>query len=443
MTSAPFDSALLGPLLSDPETAELFSDESAVHALLEFEVALARVEERLGVIPAGAGAGIEAAAAALAPDWDRLGRGTVEAGHPVAALVEQLREQAGRPGDYVHWGATAQDAVDTALVLRLRVAFERFDARLRQLVRTLADRASRYRSTVMPGRTRFQQAVPITFGLKAATWLAPLARHRRRLAELRPRTLVVQFGGAAGTLGPLGLRGVSVMEALARELGLGAPPLPWHTQRDGMVEAAGWLAMVAGSLAKFGQDLALLAQTEVAEASDGSAGVSSTMPQKANPVRSEILVAAGRMAGQLLAAMHQGTAQEHERSGSGWTLEWLALPQLAVLTGASLLHAQAAAEALAVAPERMAENTSASGDLLLAEAAAFALASRFPLPQARRMVADACRAARETGEGMLAILERQVPAGVDWQVLRDPRNALGSAETFIDRAVADAVAQES
>ncbi len=427
---------MLAPLLSDAETADLFSDESTLRAMLDFEVALARVEERLAAIPSGTAAAIASAAVAWKPDWKRLGQGSVEVGHPVASLVDQLRAEAGPAGDFVHWGATAQDVVDTALILRVQEALACFDARLCALVQTLADRAEQSRKAVMPGRTRYQQAVPITFGLKAASWLLPLARHRRRLAELRPRTLVVQFGGAAGTLGALGPRGVAILEGLAQELDLGVPAAPWHTQRDGMVELADWLALVTGSLAKMGQDLVLMAQTEVGEASEGSAGVSSTMPHKANPVRSEVLVAIGRMNASLLTAMQHAAVQEHERSGSGWTLEWLTLPQMAVLTGAALRHAQVLAESVAIDPERMRGNVEASHGLLFAEAAAFALASHMPLPQARMLVAEASRMSRASGEALLDILERETDVKIDWQALRNPDNCLGSAEAFLDRAIA-------
>lgn len=434
MTVSPLDSALLGPLVSDSATAALFSDEAAVKAMLEFEAALATVEERLQLIPAGAAKRIAAAAASLEPDWNRLGAGSVAAGHPVAELVRQLRCAAGPAADHVHWGATAQDAVDTALVMRLAVALDRFDARLKGLVEMLSRLAKRYQNCVMAGRTRTQHAVPISFGVKIAGWLVPLARHRKRLAELGPRALTVQFGGAAGTLSALGTRGVEVMRGLAAELGLGVPPGPWHSQRDGLAELAGWLSLVSGTLAKMGQDLALLAQTELGEVSEGSAGRSSAMPHKSNPVRSEILVAIGRANATLLASMHQAAIHEHERSGSAWTLEWLTLPQMAVLTGSSLRLAESVAQSLEANPERMQRNIERSRGLLVAEAAMVSLSKRFSLAEARRIVADASRRARESGQELTAILEREHPAGVDWKALRNPANWLGSSAIFVERA---------
>ena len=441
MTVSPLDSALLGPLVSDSATADLFSDGAAIKAMLEFEAALAVAEERLEQIPHGMAERIVSAAASLEPDRKLLGAGSAAAGHPVAELVQQLRSAAGPAGDYVHWGATAQDTVDTALVTRLAVAVDRFDARLEGLIEVLSRQANRYRDSIMPGRTRTQHAVPLSFGLKVAGWLSPLSRHRQRLAELRPRALCVQLGGAAGTLSVLGSRGVEVMEELAGELGLEIPPAPWHSQRDGLAELASWLSLVTGTLAKMGQDLALLAQTELAEASDGSTGHSSAMPHKSNPVRSEILVAIGRSNANLLSSMHHAAIHEHERSGSAWTLEWLTLPQMAVLTGASLRLGKSVAESLEASPKRMQRNIERSRGLLTAESAAVTLSEHLPLAESRRIVASASRRARESSEELIEILKREVPADIDWNALRDPAQWLGSAAAFIERTIEAASAR--
>ena len=435
MTVSPLSSELLGPLLSDAATAGLFSDEAMVGAMLDFESALARVEERAGVIPAGSATAITEAARSLKPDMRLLGAGSAETGHPVATLVGLLREASGLSGDWVHRGATAQDVVDTAVVMRMSEAVDRFDRRLGEIVDSLAGVARLHRNTVMAGRTRSQQAVPVSFGLKAAGWLVPLGRHRRRLAELRPRALAVQFGGAAGTLGTLASHGTDVMDGLARELGLAVPPTPWHAQRDGLAELAAWFSLVSGSLAKMGQDLVSLAQTEVGEARDGSKGGSSAMPQKSNPVRSEVLVAIGRANAGLLGSVHLASIQEHERSGSAWTLEWLTLPQMAVLTGASLRVGLEVARSIDVNAGRMLRNIESSAGMILAEAAAIALSKHWPQMEARRAVASASRTSRATGEDLIDVLARETRADVDWAALRDPANWLGSADAFIERAI--------
>lgn len=435
MTSAPFGSRLLDGLLSDPRTSALFTDRSALAAMLQFEAALAAAEERCGVIPAGCAQAIAAAARSLKPDLDDLGAAVRQDGHPVAALVRELRAAAGPPGEYVHWGATSQDVIDSALVIRLREALAGLDARLEETIALLAQHAEAHRGTVMAGRTRSRQAVPISFGLKAAGWIAPLKRHRLRLAELRPRLLVVQFGGAAGTLAALGGRGLAVSEALANELDLGLPPMPWHTQRDSFGEAAAWLALVTASTGKIGRDLTLLAQDEVAEVHDGSGGGSSTMPQKSNPVLSEVLAAAATVNAGLLASMQQAALQEHERGGSGWTAEWLLLPQMTVLAGASLRHAATVAGALDVRAEAMRRNIEAAGGLLLAEAAAYALAAHMPLRKAQAIVSQACREASASGCPLIEVLRVSCGAPVDWDRLRDPANSLGAADAFISRVL--------
>ncbi len=432
-------SALLDPLFSDPEVARELSDAESLRTMATVEAALARAEAKLGVIPADAVASIERAVSAFEPDMARIAAGVESAGIPVVALVQQLRAAAGPAGRYLHWGATTQDIMDTGLVLRARRVLAHLDAGLVQVIGHCCTLAQAHRGTLMAARTRSQQALPTTFGLKVAGWLTPLVRHRERLAQLRPRLMVVQFGGAAGTLAALGDRGPAVAQALADELELGAPVGPWHAQRDAFVELAGWLSLVTGSLGKIGQDVALLAQSEVAELREGGGrGGSSTMPQKANPVSSEVLITAARMNAALLASMHQALLHEHERGGAAWQLEWLALPQMASLTGAALRHAASLLAGIEVRAERMRANIDASNGLLLAEAAAFALARVMPLEQAQALVKEGCRAVEASGRHLVDVLRERSDAAIDWRALRDPANYLGATDTLIDRAIAAA-----
>ena len=372
------DSAVFSELFGvDEGIAAAFSDTQRVADLIDVEVALARAEAAAGVIPASAADAIAAAADKLDVDVAALRRSVAGSGVPAIDLVRQLRAAVGpENASYVHRGATSQDIVDTATVLGLRRATTLIEGRLQEAIDALIDLADRHRNTVMAGRTHGQQASPITFGLKAANWLAPFARHRQRLRELKPRVFVVQFGGAAGTLAALGDRGSAVLEALARELDLGVA-VPWHTQRDAIVEYGNWLALVADSFGKIGQDVVLLTQTEVAEvleSADSSRGTSSTMPHKANPIGSEMMVVAARAAGALLAALHASAIQEHERSTHGWQLEWFVLPQMIALTYGSARHAAEVARHLQVNAQRMRDNMSHAGDVVLAESLAFALA---------------------------------------------------------------------
>lgn len=439
MAVSPFDSDIYAPLFADPDIADIYSDTETIRAMLAFEAALARVQGALEIIPADAAARIEAVVAGFSPDIGRLGSGTAATGVPVIALVEQIREAVG--GDaasYVHWGATTQDVMDTGLVLQTGRLLERLEARLETLIRLLAGLADRHRDTVMVARTRSQQALPTTFGLKAAHWLDPLLEHAETLNALRPRLLCVQFGGAAGTLAAYGDRGLELMEAMAGELSLNIPDAPWHTQRQALAEFAGWLSLVSGSLGKMAGDLVLMAQSEVAELRPGTGGGSSTMPQKSNPVGCEAVIAASRLNATLLSGMHQALLQEHERGGPGWQLEWLILPQMACCTGGALKNAIGAVETLVVDEARMRANLDASNGLVLAEAASFALSSHMPRAEAQALVKDACQEVVASGRPLMDVLRARTDAPVDWDSLAHPANYLGSANEIIDRVLAAA-----
>jgi 3-carboxy-cis,cis-muconate cycloisomerase len=443
MVNPSTDPGLFSPLFSDPEVAGQFSDVEFVRAILEVESALAKVEGRLGVIPAEAASRIVETAVNLEVDFERLRSGVEKSGVPVIELVRQLREQAGdEAADYVHWGATSQDIVDTARVLQIRNALATLGSRLGSLIQNLSRLASQHRLTLMAGRTHSQQALPITFGFKVAGWLAPLLRHRERLAEIKPRVLVVQFGGAVGTLAALGESGRQVQGALAAELKLTLPPIPWHTQRDSLAELAGWLSMVNGSLAKMAQDVILLAQSEVGEvreSDDSSRGGSSSMPQKNNPIVSELIITAARTNASLLGSMHQAQIQEHERGTHGWQMEWLVLPQMFTLTAAALNKALCLSQNLAVDEARMHANIVASNGLMLAEAASYALArSSISRASANELVKEACQTVLQEDRHLIDVLQEKTNARVNWSALREESNYLGSANTFIDRVVEEA-----
>jgi len=440
MTTA-LDSQIFGPLFTDAEIVELLSDEAYVRALVRVETALARAEARVGVIPQAAAEQISSSADSTRIDIGALAKGTVRSGFPIIALVQEMRRLVGAEASpYVHWGATTQDIMDTACVLQIRAAIELFKDRIVQLSRYLSALAERHRSTVVAARTHGQQALPITFGLKVAMWLSPLLRHRERLDEISKRLLVVQFGGAAGTLAALGDKGLAVMQALADELHLAAPVMPWHAQRDNFVEFAGWLSLVTGTLGKMAQDVILLAQTEVGELSESAEegrGGSSTMPQKSNPITSEIIAAAARTNASLLSAMHHAQIQEHERATHGWQVEWLTLPQMMLLTGGALKHAVYLAKNLHVDEAKMDENIRRGHDLILAEAAVFALANAMPRGKAEALVKKACGRAITEGKSLIDVVRELsngvVPDGaMDWQSLAKPENYMGETAKIID-----------
>jgi 3-carboxy-cis,cis-muconate cycloisomerase len=444
--TTPLDSAIFGPLFNDQEIATLLGDEALVRSLVEVEIALARAEAWVGAIPAAAAEQI-AAVKVESVDIAALAAGTGRSGFPIIALVKELQKQVGaEAAPFVHWGATTQDVMDTACVLQLCSVTELFRTRLSEIIRSLSALCTAQRKTILAGRTHSQQALPITFGLKAAAWLAPLLRHLQRLEEILPRLLVVQFGGAAGTLAALGDKGLAVAQALADELKLGVPLMPWHAQRDSFVEFAGWLSLVTGSLGKMAQDVILLSQTEIGEVGESAEqgrGGSSTMPQKSNPITSELIVAAARMNGSLLSALHNAQIQEQERATHGWQLEWLSLPQMIMLTGGALKHARYLAENLQVDARAMRVNIARANDVILAEAAVFALAAAMPRQKAEELVKRACAAAVAEHRPLIEVVQRLAAgqigsAKIDWPALARPENYLGETEKMIDRVLESA-----
>ena len=434
----PLDSTIFASLFSDAEISALLTDDAYVRALLEVEAALARAQAKVGVIPSAAAERILKVQADKI-DTGALTQGTIRSGFPIIDLVEQLRKQAGpEAAPYVHWGATTQDIMDTACVLQIRAAIQIFKGRILELLRHLSELAERHRATVLAGRTHGQQALPITFGLKVAGWMAPMIRHAQRIDEISPRLLVVQCGGAAGTLASLADKGLAVTQALADELSLGIPVMSWHAQRDCFVEFAGWLSLVTGTLGKMAQDVILLAQTEVGEAAESGEqgrGGSSTMPQKSNPITSELILAAARTNASLLSALHQAQIQEHERATHGWQVEWLTLPQMMIITGGALTHALDLAQNLQVDEAAMRDNMVRANDVVLAEAAVFALANWMPRDKAEELVKNACASAMSQAKPLIDMIKEiaAVPDGtVDWQALSDPANYLGETDKIID-----------
>jgi len=337
-------SHLLHALAGDPETAALLSDAAELAAMLRVEGALALACAEAGLVAPEAAEAVARVCAGFAPDWDALAAGLARDGVVVPELVAQLRRAVGPDfARAVHLGATSQDVVDTGLVLRLGAMLPLLDGRLVRLEAGFATLAARFGRTALMAHTRMQQALPITAGDKIAAWAGPLPRHRARLAGLAPRLLVLQLGGAVGTRDFYGDKAEAVAAALARRLELGLAP-SWHSQRDTIGELGAVLALVAGTLGKFGQDVALLAQNEVGALRVAGGGGSSAMAHKSNPVKAEVLVALARQAAGLSGTLQQALVHENERSGAAWTLEWLTLPPLLLACGASLRLAEALLE---------------------------------------------------------------------------------------------------
>jgi 3-carboxy-cis,cis-muconate cycloisomerase len=319
MATTVIDSILFRDAFGTPRMREIFSDHALISRYVDVEVALARAEARCGIIPAEAAEEIATRSSVDALEFDLLRHETEIVGYPILPLVHQLVEMCDDAGRYVHWGATTQDIMDTAVVLQIRDALAVLDEDVAELKRILADLARRYRGTPMAGRTHLQQALPITFGYKAAIWLAMIDRHAARLQQLRPRVLTGEFAGAAGTLASLGDRGLDVQRALMEELGLDVPVATWHVARDGLAEVINLLGLVTGSLGKIAYDVMLMASTELAEVYEPfvtGRGASSTMPQKRNPISSELILAASKAVRQHAGLMLDAMIQDFERANA-------------------------------------------------------------------------------------------------------------------------------
>ncbi|MEO9136279.1 MAG: 3-carboxy-cis,cis-muconate cycloisomerase [Casimicrobiaceae bacterium] len=425
----------------------VFSGRARLARMLEFEAALAQAEAGVGVIPRSAANAIEAQCNVDRFDVDAIGKAAWNAGNLAIPLVVALtRNVAGANQDaqgYVHWGATSQDAIDTGLVLQLRDALGLIDADLARLAHSLAAQARRHAGTVLAGRTWLTQALPITLGVKLAATVSALDRHRDRVTSARKHDLVLQFGGAAGTLASLHDKGLAVTQALGQRLALDVPDMPWHTQRDRLCDVASTLGMLTATLGKLARDLSLLAQTEVGEAFEPAApgrGGSSTMPQKRNPVGASIALAAAVRVPGLVATMLSAAVQEHERGLGDWPAEWETLPQIVMLTAGALEAMVEVVGGLDVDEARMRANLDLTRGQIFAEAVQMALAPKIGRDTAHSLVAGACRRAAAEGIHLRDILhaEPDVSAVLDRDAidrLFDPAGYLGESDAYIERAL--------
>jgi 3-carboxy-cis,cis-muconate cycloisomerase len=441
------DSRIYRDMFSTADMREIFSDRALVQAWLDAEVALARAEAAIGVIPHWAAEEIARRAHADGIDLEALKRHTEIVGYPILPLVRMLAAQcAGGAGEYIHWGATTQDIMDTGTVLQVRRAHQILVRDLARLIDAAVSLAAQYRDVPMAGRTHGQQALPITFGFKVAVWIAELSRHQARLGAIAPRLFVGQLGGATGTLASLGPAGLAVQERMMAELQLGIPPIAWHVARDTFAEFVSLLALVCATVAKIGQEIALLQQTEVAEVEEGyveGRGGSSTMPQKRNPITCEALVAIGAIVAQGAALMFAGMRHDHERATGPWHTEWDVIPEACVLTGGALYHATALLHGLIVDPQRMARNLQLTNGLIVSEAVMMALAPAIGRQRAHEIVYRAAMAAVESGCPLEDALLRDPDVTThlgqnELRALLDPSAYIGLSGEFVDRVLAQA-----
>lgn len=444
MSTTVFDSALFRDMFGTAEMRAVFSDKALIERYIEVEIALAKAEARCGVIPAEAAVQIAELARFESLDLEHMQHETEIVGYPILPLVEQLSKLCGEAGRYVHWGATTQDIMDTAVVLQMRAALAIVERDIQAVRGLLAELALRYRDTPMAGRTHLQHALPITFGYKVAVWLSMFDRHAERLVELRPRVEIGQFAGAAGTLASLGDKGLEVQEALMAELGLGVPQATWHVARDGLAEALNFLGLVTGSLGKIALDVMMMMTSELGEVYEPfvkGRGASSTMPQKRNPISCELMYAAAKGVRQQAGLMLDAMIQDFERSTGPWQAEWIAIPEAFALSAASLGQAKFMLAGLEVRTERMRQNLDMTRGLIVAEAVMMGLAPALGRQVAHDVVYAACRVANDDGISLLdALLARPEVTDrlerAELERLTDPANYLGLAPQMVDRALA-------
>jgi 3-carboxy-cis,cis-muconate cycloisomerase len=445
MTAVGVSSGIFRDIFSTEPMRRIFADENRIQKYLDIEAALARAQARLGVIPQDACDEICRHCDAREYDFAKLKAQTERIGYPVLPVVQQLvglcRDGL---GEWCHWGATTQDITDTATILQIREALDLVEADIVAIADALAGLAKRYRDTPMAGRSNLQQAVPITFGYKVATYLAAFERHRQRLRELRPRVLVGEFGGAAGTLSSLGKRGLEVQAGLMKELGLGQPEIAWHTVRDRIAEVGCFLGLVTGVCGKIAFDVKLMMQTEVEEVYEPfheGRGSSSTMPQKRNPISSVYITATNSLVRQHVAALLDAMVEDHERATGPWEIEWIAVPEIFSLAAGALAQTRFMVSGLVVDEKKMRANLDITRGLIVSEAVMMGLGPHIGRQYAHDLVYDICRQVIATGRTLLDLLaeNKEVAKHLDRAALEklcDPANYLGQAGEMVDRVLA-------
>lgn len=444
MSAGIIDSSIFGNIFSTAAMRHVWSDENRTAKYLEIERALAIVQGRLGIIPQEAADEIMRNCDISKINMVKLREQTERIGYPVLGVVSQLNALCrDKLGEYCHWGATTQDITDTAAVLQIREGLDIVETDLREISRLLADLSLRYRDTPVIGRSNLQQAIPVTFGFKCASILAGIERHLERLAQLRLRVLMGEFGGACGTLASIEKNAMETQAGLMAELGLAQPDIAWHTVRDTIAEVGAFLGLVGGSLGKIAMDVKLMMQHEVAEVYEPFApgrGSSSTMPQKRNPISSCYIHAAVSVVRQHAASLMDAMVADHERSTGPWEIEWIALPEAFCLTAGALNQTRFVLAGLEVDAERMRANIDITKGLVMSEAVMMGLGPYIGREYAHDLVYELCREAIKTDQSLLELLVKhpEINVHLDRAALTrlcDPANYLGQAGVMVDKVL--------
>jgi 3-carboxy-cis,cis-muconate cycloisomerase len=446
---------LLDGFFRSPSVEPCFCDTATVQAILNFEAALARAQARAGIISADAAASITSSCRVELFDLGSLAQAMPSAGNLAIPLLKQLNALVARNSPdasrYIHLGATSQDALDTGLVLQLRAAVLAIEKELDAITAALVDLTQTHRRTLLVARTWLQHALPTTFGYITAGWLDAFLHHRDRLDALLERSLVLQFGGAAGTLAALGGRGPQVAKFLAEELTLPLPRIPWHAQRERISETAATLGLLSGTMAKIARDLSLYMQTEVGELSEppsAGRGGSSTMPHKQNPVAAAAILASAMRVPALLSTVFSGLSGEYQRSLGAWQSEWEVVPEIVRLTAGASHQLASLLPRLTVSAEKMRANLDLTHGLIYAEAISLALSEKLNRGSAHKLVESACRRAQSEKRHLRLILAEDpdvtnILNPESLASLFEPANYLGSADAFIETVLAAARTQST
>jgi adenylosuccinate lyase len=449
MPSHVIDSIFFKDLFGSPAMRAVFDDHSLLQKWLDYEAALARAEARCGLVPRNAADEITRQAKAEWMDTSAIKAGIDKTVHPLVSVIWQLSQRcAGDAGRYVHWGATTQDVMDSAIVLQIREALALIEDTITRQIDALRELAQAHRHTPIAGRTHGQQALPTTFGFKVAVWMAEIARHRERLQQLRPRVLVGQFGGAVGTLAGLAdvskADGLVVQAALMDELGLGVPLIAWHTSRDGVAEFATQVGMLTALMGRIANEVIQLQKLEFGEVEEpfeiGKVG-SSTMPQKRNPMLCEAILALARLCREKAAtAIDTLLYNEHERDWSSVQMEWAYLPELCVMAHGAMELTLRVLRGLHVDSERMRQNLDLTQGLLLAERVMLELGKHIGRQNAHDVVYECAMHAVAHRQPFLESLaaDERVTAQIDrarLAPLLDPEQYLGLAAVFVERVL--------
>ncbi|OAL30870.1 hypothetical protein AYO20_08563 [Fonsecaea nubica] len=441
------DSRVFRNLFGTEQIRKVFSDTAYLERCVDVEVALAKAQARAKIIPQDAADQIASKARASSLDLSRLSDETEIVGYPILPLVRQLAAMCGDyAGKYLHWGATTQDIMDTASMLQIRLGLSIVESELDRVIKATESLAERYKATPMAGRTHLQHALPVTFGYKCAVWLSSLYRHSERLRQIQPRALMVQYGGAAGTLASLGAgeEGIVVRKELAKEIGLADPPISWHVARDGIAETLNLLALIGGTIGKIALDLMIMCSNELAEVAEPFVphrGASSTMPQKRNPISSELMLAASKVLRSNASLGLDAMVADFERASGPWHLEWIAVPESFTVAVGALHQAAFALSGLVVDERQMLTNLNSTAGLIVGEAVMMGLAPFIGRQRAHDVVYQACQEAVQDKTSLLETLSRDksiVDAlGMDeLRKLCDPVNYLGSSTRMVDDVLA-------